>query len=66
MKFIDGCLPETNESYDVYTTLKDSAIPFNQLYESGDMPIMQWNLELIAWLQKRKELIADINKDKPG
>jgi hypothetical protein len=58
-----GCLQQTAESAALQDALKSGAIPLNQIYESGEMPIVKWDEELESWLDDRAALISDMNKD---
>jgi len=64
--FVNGCLPQTEKSFELQQSLKASAVSINQIYECGEMPVIQWDPDIERWLKLSQNVIADINKEKPG
>jgi hypothetical protein len=58
-----GCLPKNEQSEATVAAMKATAVPLNQIYESGEMPVIQWDGNLTAWLAHRESVLADLNRD---
>ena len=64
--FPNGCLPDDAQSIELRAGMVSSAVSLNQIYESGTMPVINWDGEFEEWLDRREDVIADFNRDNIG